>query len=123
MAEIEDKGILGAAYTDSYYQSLFIKAGASNAVGPLLDNGEGFKSRQITISPATLGKGSQVILRFAGHFPEQTLGFVMNPTLWGDHMQVTNLPSTSLGQVMYDALGQVVGGQATITIDFELIEE
>lgn len=126
VAEVEDKGILGAPTVVNNYQSfmvMFVKAGASDAIAAVYDFGNGVKSRDVTMSPATFGKGSQFILKFAGHFPEQTTGFVMNPSLWGDETQVTNIPFGSLGQVMYDELGENGGGQATITIDFELIEE
>lgn len=126
VAEVEDKGILGAIFLHSNYESfvaMFIKGGASDAVGPVFDTGRGFKSREVTMSPPTFGKGSQLILKFAGHLPEQTTTLIMNATLWGDQTQITNVPNNSLGQVMYDEPGIAGGGQATITIDFELVDE
>ena len=50
-------------------------------------------------------------------------GFLVATALWGDGTQVTNIPGGSLGQAVYDQLGEAGGGQATITIDFELIDE
>ena len=125
VAAVEDKGLLGTADINLSYESfliMFIKAGASDEVGEVLDRGNGSKLVLVTMSPATFGNGSQLILKFAGQIPERTQELVMNPALWGDGTQLTNLPGRSLGRVVYGQPGDA-RGQATITIDFELVEE